>query len=456
MKDKSKLFKAYDIRGLAPQEIDEDLAYRVGQALVRFTEAKTVVVGQDMRETTPALFDAFARGAMSQGADVIDIGLVTTPMLYYAVGEYELHDAGAMITASHNPKEYNGIKMCYGDVRPIGGNSGMWDIRDLALAGPYPGEPEGTLVTTDIKDAYLDKLLSEVDLKSIKPFKIVVDTGNGMEGVIIEDILKALPQCEVHPLFLELDGSFPNHEANPLKDETLIALKEKMMEVGADFGVAFDGDGDRIGLVDETGETVRGDMLTGLLAPLLLKKSPGGKVLYDVRMSLSIPEEIERAGGVPVMCPVGHGLIKPMMREEGAVFAGELSNHYYFRDFYGAESSDLVMLLVLDLMSRTGKSLSELIAPLKRYQHSGEINSEVEDKEAVLRELDRRYAAQAGQVTRIDGVRMDFHDPDDPEGDWWFSVRVSNTEPLMRLNLEAKRREKMEEKREELLKVIRG
>jgi phosphomannomutase len=451
-----KIFKAYDIRGVVPTELDAAGARLVGQAAVRFTGAKTLVVGKDMRESTPQLFETFADGVLGQGADIIDVGLVTTPMFYFAVGDYELHDAGVMVTASHNPKQYNGFKLCHGDVMPIGAASGIYDVRDLALQGPYPEQARGQIVETDIRAAYLERLFRQVDASKFRPLKVVVDTGNGMEGVIIKEIFERLPKCELTGLFLDLDGNFPNHEANPLKEETLDALKAEIRRQRADFGVAFDDDADRVGLVDELGNVVRGDLILALLAPRLLKKEPPGTaVLYDVRESLVAAEEIERAGGRAVMCRVGHGLIKPQMRQDKAVFAGELSNHFYFRDFYNAESSDLVMLLVMELMSETGKKLSELVAPLRRYHHSGEMNFEVADKDAVLAKVEEVYGREAAAVIRIDGVRMDFRDQDRPSEDWWFSVRASNTEPLLRLNLEAKSKSKMEAKREELLKLIR-
>lgn len=450
-----KLFKAYDIRGLSPQELDADFAYRLGQAMVVFTKAKTIVVGRDMRGTTPMLFDALAKGVTSQGADVIDIGLVTTPMLYYAVGEYDLHDAGIMITASHNPKQYNGFKLCYGDVLPIGGESGMPEVRDIALAGPHPAKKEGTVVETDIRGSYFKKLFSMIDVSKFRDLLVVVDAANGMEGAVIKDIFARLPTCAMTGLFLELDGAFPNHEANPLKEETLEALKAAVRSTRADIGVAFDGDGDRVGLVDENGDAVRADVIAALLAPRFLAGSPGATVLCDVRESLVVKEEVEAAGGRPVMCRVGHGLIKPLMRRENAVFGSELSGHFYFRDVYGAESSDLVMLMALELLSETGLPLSKLVAPLGRYHHSGEINSTVADKDAVLAMLEESYGHEAAKVTRIDGLRMDFHDDNAPDEDWWFSVRASNTEPLLRLNLEAKKKEKMEAKRDELLKMIR-
>ena len=451
-----KLFKAYDIRGLSPQEIDEDFAYRVGQAVVKFTKAKTVVVGKDMRGTTPALFGALARGIMSQGADVIDVGLVTTPMFYYAVSDYELHDAGVMVTASHNPSEYNGFKMVFGDALPIGGETGMTDIRDLAIAGPYPAKKEGTIIETSIQDAYVQKLLSLVDTTKFRPLKVAVDTANGMEGIVIGDVLGRIKSVVWEGLFLDLDGTFPNHEANPLKEETLDALKAKIREIGADLGLAFDGDADRMGLVDEKGEALRGDLMLALLAPIVLENDPGQAVLYTVNCSMVVPEEIARAGGRAVMTRVGHGLIKPHMRREKAIFAGELSSHFFFRDLANAECPDLAMLMAFELMTKTGKKLSELVAPLKRYHHSGEINSKVADKDAALVRLEKAYAPQASAVSKIDGIRMDFFDAASPDDDWWWSVRASNTEPLLRLNLEAKKKEKMELMRDEMLKIIRA
>lgn len=451
-----KLFKAYDIRGLSPGEIDEDFAYRVGQAVVKFTKAKTVVVGKDMRETTPSLFAALAKGIMSLGADVIDIGMVTTPMFYYAVADYDLHDAGVMVTASHNPSEYNGFKMVFGDAMPIGGETGMNDIRDLAMAGPYPAGKEGTMVETSIQEAYVTKLLSLVDTGAFRNLKVVADTANGMEGIVIADVLDRIKAVTWEGLFLELDGDFPNHEANPLKEETLDALKARIRDVAADVGLAFDGDADRIGLVDDKGEAIRGDLILALLAPVVLAKNPGQPVLYTVNCSMVVPEEIEKAGGIATMARVGHGLIKPQMRRDNAVFAGELSSHFFFRDLANAECPDLVMLMVFELLAKTGKPLSELVAPLRRYHHSGEINSKVEDKDAAFARLEHAYADKASAITRIDGVRMDFRDPAHPEGDWWWSVRASNTEPLLRLNLEAKDKATMEAMRDELLKIIRA
>lgn len=450
-----KIFKAYDIRGLVPEQLDEAGAFLVGQAVVKYTGAETIVVGKDMRSTTPELFAEFARGVNSQGADVVDVGMTSTPMFYFAVGQYDVEDAGVMVTASHNPAGYNGFKLCRGNVSPIGGNSGMPEVKEIALAGPYEEQPTGTVVETEIRDAYLDKMLSLVDVEQLKPLKLAIDCGNGMEGVIIDDLLARLPGVEAQILYKEPDGTFPNHEANPLKEETLDALKGLVHELGADIGVAFDGDADRIGLVDEKGEVVRGDILLALLAPVLLKTDPGSAVYYDVRCSQVVADEVINAGGRAEMAPVGHGLIKPRMREDGAVFGGELSMHYYFKELHYAEASDLIMLLVMQLMSETGRTLSDLVAPLKRYVHSGEINFRVSDKEAVLTALEDKYGATA-RVTKIDGLRVDFQGEAAPDGDWWFSVRASNTESLLRLNLEAADRETMERHRDELVATIGG
>lgn len=458
------IFKAYDIRGVSPGELDEDTAYRVGQALVKLTEAGTVVVGKDMRETTPALFEAFANGVNSLGADVVDVGMMTTPMFYFAVGwgpalvsgtSGKKH-VGAMITASHNPARYNGIKLCDGDVLPIGAESGMPELRDLALAGPYPPTKTGVVAAADVRGEYLDRLFSMVSAKKFAPLSVVVDCGNGMEGAIIGDILARMPQIGFYGLYLEPDGRFPNHEANPLKEETLNDLKAKVAELGADVGFAFDGDGDRIGLVDEKGRTVPGDIIMALLSSELLAGAPGAAVIYDLRCSWTVAEEVAKAGGRPVMSRVGHGFIKPLMRKEGAVFAGELSDHFYFRDMYGSESSDLVMLLVLQRMSETGKKLSELVESLMRYAHSGELNFEVEDKAAAIARIRAAYAHEASEVTEIDGLRLEFRNETRPEGDWWFSLRQSNTEPLLRLNVEARGKTTMEEKRDELVAIIKG
>ncbi len=452
-----KIFKAYDIRGLCPGELDADTAFRVGQAVVIFTKAKTVVVGRDMRATSLELKEALVRGILSQGADVVDVGRVTTPMFYFAVGEYDLHDAGVMVTASHNPKEYNGLKLSFGDVLPIGANTGMNDVRDLALAGPHPTKPEGNVVESDVRASYLERLFSVVKPGAVRPLKVVLDGGNGMAGEIIGDVFAQLPQVEMQGMYLEPDGSFPNHEANPLKTETLNDLRSAVVDTHADVGFAYDGDSDRVGLVDELGEPVPGDLMLALLAGDVLRREPGATIAYTVNSSMSVEEAILAGGGRPLMVPVGHGIIKPIMRKENIALAGEISFHFYFRDFYWGESTDLVTLLVLEMMSRTGKTVSELFAPLRRYFASGEINSEVEDKDGVIARLKKEYASLAGaSVSEIDGLRIDYRFAERPQDNWWFNVRASNTEPLLRLNLETTSRERTDSLRDELLKKIRS
>lgn len=449
------IFKAYDIRGLSPDEINEDVAFGVGQAVVMLTKAKTVAVGRDMRDSSTPLFRALTDGIRSLGADVVDVGLVTTPMLYFAVGEFDEHEAGIMITASHNPKEYNGLKMCYGDVMPIGGDSGMSEIRDMVLEGPHePVEPPGEIRTMDVKERYLNKLFAEVDEGSFKDMKVVADVGNGMEGAVIADIFERIPNCELIGMYMDPDGNFPNHEANPLKVDTLAELQAMVVESGADFGAAFDGDGDRIGLVDEKGEVIPNDLITALVASLEIRNNPGSTVICDIRCSMVVTEEAEAAGGRAEIYRVGHGLIKPYMKKIDAIFGGELAGHYYFKDLNYAESVDLVLLMFMRLISESGKTLSELFAPLRRYHASGEINFKVSDKQSVMDKLEEVYGAKPGaKVNKIDGIRIDFSD-DEGKIAWWFNVRPSNTEPLLRLALEAKSREVMEERKKEIVDMI--
>lgn len=440
------IFKAYDIRGLVGKDFDDGFCEALGRAFVMHTGAKVVVCGRDMRGSSPGYFAALTRGIMKQGADVVDVGLVSTPMFYFAVSDYELHDAGIMVTASHNPAEYNGFKMVRGDAMPIGKGTGMEELKALVEKGEFPEAPEGTLVETDIVEDYLERLFELVPPAAISKLNVVVDAGNGMGGVILPEIFRRL-EVKVHPLFWEPDGTFPNHEANPLKTETLEDLKRKMKEVRADAGIALDGDSDRIGLVDEKGEVVRADQILAMLARILLPGNRGEVATYNVSCGRVAPEEIEAAGGVPLMTPTGHALIKHVMREKDALLGGELSGHFYFREFGAAENTDYVMLLVLQLMSRERKPLSELVAPFRRYAHSGELNFQVADKEAAIRRVLERFAPESPKVTTIDGVRLDF-------GEWWCSIRASNTEPLLRLNLEAATPQMMEAKKEEIVSII--
>ena len=442
------IFKAYDIRGLVGKDFDNDFCETLGRAFVLHTGAKVIVAGRDMRGSSPGYFAALTAGMMKQGADVIDIGMVSTPMFYFAVSDYEMHDAGIMVTASHNPAEYNGFKMVHGDAMPIGKGSGMEELKALVEKNEFPDAQEGTLIETDIVEEYLERLFSLVPAESIKGLTVAVDAGNGMGGVILPEIFKRL-DVKVHPLYWEPDGTFPNHEANPLKTETLSALQAKIKETRADVGIAFDGDADRIGLVDEKGEVIRADQIIAMLAHRLLPGHLGETVTYNVSCGNIAPEEIKASGGVPLMTPTGHALIKKILRDSDALFGGELSGHFYFREFFGAENTDYVMLLTLQLLAQEKKPLSELVAPFRRYAHSGELNFKVDDAKAKVAVIHERYASEATTVTEIDGLRLDF-------GDWWCSVRASNTEPLLRLNVEGATKELMETKKAELTTLIQA
>ena len=442
-----KVFKAYDVRGLYPSELDEEGAYAIGRAYVEQFEPSRIAVGRDMRLSSPAMAAAAIRGATDGGADVLDLGMVGTEMVYFAVGELGL-DGGIEVTASHNPKEYTGMKIVRRGALPVGGDSGLMEVRDRAAAGFEESSRRGDVSEYDIWPAYVERVLSFVDLSSIRPLRIVIDAANGMAGVMLPPILERLP-IDAVPYFFEPDGTFPNHEPNPLLPENREFIVAKTLEDGADFGVAFDGDADRCFFVDDSGEFVPGDFITTLLAESILKKEPGGKVIYDVRASWAVPETIERAGGIALINRVGHAFIKHRMREEGAVFGGEVSGHYYFRDFSQADSGVVPFLLMLELVSQRGQKLSEILRPLReRYFITGELNTPVPDVAVKLQELKERFASE-GKVSHLDGISVDAED-------WHMNVRPSNTEPLLRLNLEARTPELMEQKRDEVLDVIRS
>jgi len=443
------IFKAYDIRGLYPQEIDDEDAYRIARAYVMAAGCKRVVVGHDMRESAAAFEAATIRGLLDQGADVVPIGLTSTPMYYYAVNHLD-GDAGVMCTASHNPAEYNGYKMTGKGAVPSIAIVENDKLYEMACAGDFLDPiSKGTLhPQVCLLNDYCDAVLSTADIHSFGDLKMVVDCANGMGGYILPRLFEKVGNEPIR-LYWRLDGTFPNHEANPLKTETLLALQDRVVDECADIGIAFDGDGDRVAFVDENGRIIPGDFVTALIARQMLKKQPGATILYDLRSSWVVPEEIEKAGGVAVECRVGHGLIKKQMREEGGYFGGELSSHYYFSNFYITDNGDLAMLNILKLALAEGKPVSEIVAPLHKYFHSGEINSEVHDIPAVLARLKAKYGPLAKRVTEIDGYKAEFDD-------WWFNVRPSNTEPLIRLNLEAKTKPRMDEKVEELLKEIRS
>jgi phosphomannomutase len=403
-----------------------------------------------MRLSSPSMAAALIEGAADGGADVLDLGLVGTEMVYYAVGELEL-DGGVCVTASHNPKEYTGMKIVRRGALPVGGESGLLDVRDRALElvaqSQKPSPQRGEVRQEDIWPGFVEKVLSFVDVGAIKPLKIVIDAANGMAGAMLPPVLERLP-IEAVTCFFEPDGSFPNHEPNPLLPENREFIIGKTREEDADLGVAYDGDADRCFFVDDTGEFVPGDFVTALLAESILRKEGGGNVIYDVRASRAVPETIERAGGVALMNRVGHAYIKHRMRKDDAVFGGEVSAHYYFRDFVQADSGVVPFLLLLELISLRGKKLSEILAPYReRFFLTGEINTPVADVDRKLQELEERYAD--GQVTHLDGISIDYDD-------WHFNVRPSNTEPLLRLNLEATSAELMEAKREEVLELIRS
>jgi phosphomannomutase len=442
-----KVFKAYDVRGIYPDEIDEAGAYAIGRAYVDEFEPRRIAVGRDMRLSSPSMADAVMRGAADSGADVLDLGMVGTEMLYFAVGELEL-EGGIEVTASHNPKEYTGMKIVRRGALPVGGDSGLLDVRTRALTEPGPPKDGGSIRTEDIWPRFVDRVLSFVDVDAIRPLRVVIDAANGMAGAMLPPVLERLPIDAVRCYF-EPDGSFPNHEPNPLLPENREFIVGKVTEENADLGVAFDGDADRCFFVDDTGEFVPGDFVTALLADSVLEKEPGAKIIYDVRASWAVPETIERAGGVPLINRVGHAFIKLRMREEGAAFGGEVSGHYYFRDFSQADSGVVPFLLMLELISRKGQKLSEILRPFRgHYFITGEINTPVPDVALKLQELKERFGKE-GPISHLDGVSVDA------EG-WHMNVRPSNTEPLLRLNLEALSQELMERKRDEVLGVIRS
>jgi phosphomannomutase len=455
----SSVFHAYDIRGLAPGELDAAFSARLGRALIREFKPKRVLVGRDMRTTSPELETALVDELLAHGVDVIRIGLCSTPMFNVSVGLHDgAVDLGVMVTASHNPGKYNGFKIVKGDMTPVGQGSGMEELERSFGEDTELMRSEHRGMVTDDPDAlsrYVDHILKLAALPSEMPqMKVAIDAGNGMGGAVLPELLKRLPWLEAKTLYLEPDGSFPNHEANPLKRETLKDLSALTVKEGGVVGVAFDGDADRIGFVDEAGVPIPGDLMTAMLAEEILISKPGSLVLYDLRSSWSVPEAIQEHGGVARMCRVGHAFIKRQMREEKGVFAGEVSMHYYFADLKNVESGDLVMLLLLKRLAHEKKGVSSLWKPLLRYAHSGEMNFEVADKQAAVARVKAAYESTATSISDIDGIRMEFRDAAHPENDWWFSLRLSNTEPLIRLNLESRSESMTQEKVKELSALI--
>ena len=437
----SGIYKAYDIRGIYPGQLNEEIAEQIGRAYIEFTGAKKVVVGRDMRPHSKPLFDALAKGMTEQGADVVNLELCSTPMSYFANGKLGA-DGSVIITASHNPGEWNGFKLCKAQAVPISGATGIADIEKIVAAKSWKkSDAKGKITTYDIAPEYGVFLAKHAKLS--RKLKVVVDYANAMGSYEIAGIENLF---EIIPLYKELDGTFPNHEANPLKLDTLDALREKVRETGADFGAGFDGDADRCGFVDNQGEVIPMDLFTALIAQDILSDGPA-TILYDLRSSWAVKECIEQNGGKAIMSRVGHAFIKAQMRQYDAVFAGELSGHYYFKENYTAESQGLAFMKLANLICKTGKKVSDLVAPLRKYFASGEINSKVADAPSVLAKIKAKYAD--GHMFELDGISVEYND-------WWFNVRSSNTEPLLRLIVEAKTKARMEEKRDELLALIRG
>jgi len=445
--DLASIVKAYDIRGIVPDQLDEAVAEAVGAAFARLTGAKTMVTVHDMRTSSGPLADAFGRGAASQGADVLAAGLGSTDMLYYASGEFGI--PGAMVTASHNPPQYNGIKLCRAGAKPVGIETGLKDIQALAERPMVPAPTPGTVSRRDLLPGYADHLRKLVDISAIRPLTVAVDAGNGMAGRTVPAVFEGLPITLI-PLFFELDGTFPNHEANPIDPDNLRDLQRAVIEHHADIGLAFDGDADRCFVVDERGEIVSPSTLTALIATRELVREPGATIIHNLITSRAVPEIIREHGGVPVRTRVGHSFIKAEMARTGAVFGGEHSGHFYFRDFWFADSGMLAALHVLDALGEQERPLSGLLAEYSRYHASGELNSLVADQAATTTVVKQAFAGRPGVRTdELDGLTVSART-------WWFNLRPSNTEPLLRLNVEADTEETMTAVRDEVLGLVRG
>ena len=445
------IFKAYDIRGKVPGELDAALAKKIGNAFARLVKAKRLVVGRDMRTHSPAIAAAVIEGMRDAGTDVLDIGLAETPMAYWAIGSQPC-DGGLNVTASHNPGEYNGMKLCLSGARPVSAANGILDIERMCReASPAPVAQRGKLEHADLLQDYAAHVakFARVD----RPVRIAIDAANGMAAHSLPAVLERLPRVEAHTLFMTLDGTFPNHEANPLKEENLDPVRELVRKTQSRLGVSFDGDADRCCFVDESGATVGNDLMTALLAREILKQTPGATIVYDLRSSWVVKEEIQRAGGKAVRDRVGHSFIKATMRANGAVFGGELSGHFYFKDNYTCDSGVIAMVSALNLVARDATPFSALVKDLRRYHATGEINFHVADKARAIAELKAKYSA--GRQDELDGITVEFGELGAREW-WWFNVRPSNTEPLLRLNLEAFSEAEMERRRDEVLALIRS
>jgi phosphomannomutase len=443
-----QIVKAYDIRGTVPDQLDASIARAFGVAFARFAGAPTVLVGRDMRPSGVELVAAFAEGVMSQGVDVVDLGLVSTDLVYFAAGRFDA--PGAIFTASHNPAQYNGIKLCLSGARPVGADTGLAEIKAVAAAvldgsSAAPAGTPGSLTTRDLLDEFADHVVSFIDPTSVAPLRVVADTANGMGGLVVPKIFERLPQVELEVMYGELDGTFPNHPADPIQPANQLDLQARVLSGGFDVGLAFDGDADRVFVVDEAGRGLSGSTTTAMLAAGMLGKFPGATILHNLICSRAVPEVVREHGGVPIRTKVGHSYIKQIMAESGAVFGGEHSAHYYFRDNYRADSGIIATMLVLEQLSQVGVPLSTARKPFERYVASGEINTEVADPAAVLERVSGVYASNPQD--RLDGLTVDA-------GRWWFNLRPSNTEPLLRLNLEADDREACEQRVAEVLALI--
>jgi len=443
-----RIVKAYDVRGTTPDEMNDDVAFALGVAFARFVESGTIIVARDMRVTGESLAAAFANGAMENGANIVDLGLASTDMVYFAAGV--LNAPGAMFTASHNPAEYNGIKFCLSGARPVGIDTGLAAIRDTAkevLAGTasVSTASRGTYSQRNMLDEFADHVVSFIDVNSLTPMKVVADTANGMGGLIVPVVFDRLPMMELEVMYPELDGSFPNHPADPIQPSNQRDLQARVVSGGFDIGLAFDGDADRVFAVDEKGRGLSGSSTTAILAAGVLRMNPGATVLHNLICSRSVPEVIRENGGVPVRTKVGHSNIKQVMAETGAVFGGEHSAHYYFLNNFRADSGIIATMFMLQELSRAGVSLSEFRQPFERYEASGEINTSVEDAAVVMKAVSEAYSSFSQDW--IDGLTVDC-------GEWWFNLRPSNTEPLLRLNLEAATRDECDDHVAEVLALV--
>jgi phosphomannomutase len=445
------IFKAYDVRGTYPDQVNEDAARAIGAAFVAYLKARQIAVGRDMRVSSPSIAQAFIDGATSQGCNVVDYGMIATDMLYFAVAR-DGHDGGVMITASHNPKQYNGMKMVRREAFPLSGDEGISDIREMIAGGttPPPAAAPGTVTTRDALAPYVDHVMSFIDPAIVKPFNVVLDAGSGMGGLVAPKLFERLP-CRTTRLCFDIDGRFPNHEANPLIEENRVDITERVIAEKADIGIAWDGDADRCFFIDGSGEFISGDFITALLAEAFLMKHPGSTIIYDLRASYAVRDVVAKYGGTSLMNRVGHAFFKRRMRETNAIFGGEVTGHYYFRDNFYADNGFIPAMLILELMSKKGQSLRELLEPLRaKYFISGEINTKLASMDAVPEKLEQIASKYAdGHQYKLDGISVEYPD-------WHFNVRASNTEPLLRLNLEAQTPELMARKRDEVVALIRS